>query len=75
MSRTNHRRIVLVVVVVSAVPAHRQTILIGLITDVERRVLRPVPQTGIALNLCVTHVIDNGMWRKILCKATSKLDG
>jgi len=36
---------------VSAVPGHRQTVLIHLITDGERRVFSRVPQTSSMLNL------------------------
>ena len=40
---------------VSAVPGHRQRIVVSLITDGERRVFGRVPQTGITLDLCITY--------------------
>ena len=45
---------------VSAVPGHRQLVLADLITDGERRVFSPVPQTGSTLDLfTATRSINN----------------
>ena len=46
---------------VSAVPGHRQAILANLITDGERRVLRPVPGTGSTLDLHISYFSSRGI--------------
>ena len=51
--------VVVVVVVVSAVEVHRQTVIISFVTDGERRIFGPVPQTRNAMNLTTQRTLHN----------------